>query len=492
MKAEELFDLIGEVDEKKVQESIMPVKRSGKTLWIKIGAAAACLCVVLTTGAVAADARAYNEAVDFFQEYGLSTEGLTRMEIKAVYRDITTKTYSYSKTADVIQRNISAGFSGTEIAQDEPAPQDIAELWEQIKATENKGVHYRPDYLYRQDEALGFSVHAKSILQKFDGNKLLWNVSFTEFYMEKWTEVSGGVLVWGYTPTWSSAQRANAWLAKVDDRGDILWKTELPHDFQREYIAGVLENGDGTYAVLSRGDLKFLVLSQYSPDGTEISTHKTEVGNEGIWNIARLGEDYIVQLGNKSTNVERIVRVDQDGNLTDAFAYTSEDCYYYITDMAEFAGKLYLSAYSVPRLSDEGDNAGTRYDIAAVLKYIDDNNLNQYNETPPSDNDNLYSEIPNEVLLPLLRNHYTAVLLVCDPSEGTPQTYYSVQGSLGGKLTAGDELAWDVESFSSAVYCSFTSAWTISGTCQVFRYSFDTNGTLLSQEKTDEVTTFAR
>lgn len=149
--------------------------------------------------------------------------------------------------------------------------------------------------------------------------------------------------------------------------------------------------------------------------------------------------------------------------------------------MAEFA-----------RLQDENDNAGTRYDIAGVLKYIDDNNLNQYDGLPPSNKDELYSEIPSEVLLPLLRNHYTAVLLVCNPIEGTPQTYYSVQGSLGGNLTAGDELSWDVESFSGATYCSFTSAWTISGTCQVFRYSFDPNGTLLNQEKTDEVTGFWR
>ena len=36
---------------------------------------------------------------EFFNEYGLSTEGLTRGEIKEVYRDITARTFSYSKTA---------------------------------------------------------------------------------------------------------------------------------------------------------------------------------------------------------------------------------------------------------------------------------------------------------------------------------------------------------------------------------------------------------
>lgn len=477
MKAEELFQLIGEADEKKVQEAILPIKRNHKVLWIKAGAAAACLCAVLATGAVAAEAHAYNEAVEFFREYGLSTDGLTRPEIKAVYRDIKTEAYSYSKTAEAIRSNKAVEFSGTEIAQEEPSPEDIARLWEQVRANENSGIHYNIQSFDREDETLGFSVHDRSVLEKYDGNQLLWSASFTEFYIEQWTPVSSGILVWGFTPTWFSQQPSSAWLAMVDDGGSLLWKRELSHGFGHETIAGILENADGTYAVFSRGDLNALVLSRYSSDGTEISSKKTEVGNVGIWNMARLGEDYIVQLGNKSDNVERIVKVDREGNVTDAFTYTSEDCYYYITDMAEFAGKLYLSAYSVPRLSDEQENAGGRYDAAGILSHI-------------FDRDHL--EISGEELLSLMRNHYTAVLLVCDPDEGTPQTFYSVQGSLGGRLTADGELLWNVESFANALFSPYTSAWSICGDCQIFRYAFDEGGTLLGQEKTDEVTKFYR
>lgn len=487
MKAEELFQLIGEADEKKVQETILPVKRNHKALWIKASAAAACLCAVLATGAVAAEAHAYNEAVEFFREYGLSTDGLTRPEIKAVYYDIKTGTYSYFKTAEAIWSNQAVEFSGTEIAQEEPSPEDIARLWEQVRANENSGIHYNIQSFDREDETLGFSVHDRSVLQKYDGNQLLWSVSFTEFYIEQWTPVSSGILVWGFTPTWSSQQPSSAWLAKVDDEGSLLWKRELSHGFEHESIAGILENADGSYAVFSRGDLKDLVLSRYSSDGTEISSKKTEVGNVGIWNMARLGEDYLVQLGNRSTDVERIVRVDQEGNVGDRatdverIVRVDEEGNvtgdYYITDMAEFAGKLYLSAYSAPRPADGKENIGGRYDIAAVLKYIFDNDQ---------------MKISSEELLALLRDHYTAVLLVCDPDTGTPQTFYSVQGSLGGKLTADGELLWNVESFANALFSPYTSAWSIRADCQIFRYSFDEDGTLLRQEKTDEVTEFYR
>ena len=70
-------------------------------------AIAACFILLIAIGfgsyAFVAEAKEYNNAVQFFNDYGLSTEGLTRGEIKAVYRDITTKTFTYSKTAEVIE-----------------------------------------------------------------------------------------------------------------------------------------------------------------------------------------------------------------------------------------------------------------------------------------------------------------------------------------------------------------------------------------------------
>lgn len=254
----------------------------------------------------------------------------------------------------------------------------------------------------------------------------------------------------------------------------------LNNGFDDEYIASVLENADGSYAVISRGDLKYFCLSQYTVDGKETYFHKTEVGNYGIWNAARFEDGYMVQLGSYMTNEHaKIVKVDREGNITESFSYGDEDSYYYITDMIEYNGNIYLSAYAVPRLANEDQSAGGRYEIAGVLNYLFDNNI---------------WEISCDELTPMVRDNYTAMLLVCEPNAGKPQEYYSVNGSLGGKLSVSDtgNLLWDVESITSTFFSPATSSFTIGGTSYVFRYTFDTSGMLISQEKTGEVVNYRR
>ena len=254
----------------------------------------------------------------------------------------------------------------------------------------------------------------------------------------------------------------------------------LNNGFEDEYIGEILENADGSYAVISRGDFKYFCLSQYTSDGKETYFKKTEVGNYGIWNAARLGDGYIVQLGSHMTNeYSKIIKVDYEGNITESFSYGGKDAYYSITDMIEYNGNIYLSAYSVPKLADEDQSAGGRYEIAAVLNYLFDNGI---------------WEISSEELTPMVRDNYTAMLLVCDPTTGTPQEFYSVKGSLGGELSLSDSgmLLWDVESITTTFFSPATSSFTIGGTSYVFRYTFDAIGELVSQEKTGEVVDYRR
>lgn len=333
---------------------------------------------------------------------------------------------------------------------------------------------------YKEDESLGLEVHDKSYLEKYDGDNLLWSVSISDFWIEDYSIVSDGVIAYGRTDTWSSTQISHAWMAKIDLDGNLVWKHMLNNGFDDEYIASVLENADGSYAVISRGDLKYFCLSQYTVDGKETYFHKTEVGNYGIWNAARFEDGYMVQLGSYMTNEHaKIVKVDREGNITESFSYGDEDSYYYITDMIEYNGNIYLSAYAVPRLANEDQSAGGRYEIAGVLNYLFDNNI---------------WEISSDELTPMVRDNYTAMLLVCEPNAGKPQEYYSVNGSLGGKLSVSDtgNLLWDVESITSTFFSPATSSFTIGGTSYVFRYTFDTSGMLISQEKTGEVVNYRR
>lgn len=116
--------------------------------------------------------------------------------------------------------------------------------------------------------------------------------------------------------------------------------------------------------------------------------------------------------------------------------------------------------------------------LARNLAYLFDNNI---------------WAISSEELTPMVRDNYTAVLL-CDPEGGAPDTFYSVKGSLGGKLAVNGagELAWDVESIVDTFFSPATSSFTIGGTCRVFRYTFDAAGAPASQEGTGEAVPYRR
>ncbi|MDD4494263.1 MAG: hypothetical protein PHV32_07935 [Eubacteriales bacterium] len=454
-----------------------------------------CIVLVLLASGIsgyviAAEAKEYKEAVTFFREYNLSTDGLSRSEIKDVYRDITTGKFTYGKTAEIIQKNVG----GHEIFQDEPTPEDLENLWNYTNGSYNgrffiknstkdaDGVSYKYYSEYKYDDSLGTDVYNKSVFEKYVDDKVAWNVEFDDFYIEDFVLSGDLVFVYGRTPTWPSNQPTYtqyAHMAMLSADGELLWHKKLANDFKDEYICAMLP-GENEIAVFSRGDLKYLCLSKFDLNGNVKSFHKNKIGNYGIWNAARLGDGYIVQLWSYfAGEYAYIVKVDSDGSVIDSFTYTSDDESYYITDMIEYNGNVYLSAYSVPILNEGEGDAGGRRDIAAVLNYIFDNNC---------------LDIKSEELTKLVRDHYTAVLLVCDPKSGEPQEFYSVKGSLGGKLALNDtgKLLWDVESITDTFYSPATSSFTIGGSSYIYRYTFDKNGTILSQDKTGEVSAFRR
>lgn len=106
-------------------------KKKSKIKILKLVASIAA-CFILLTFIVffAVEVKEYNDAVDFFNEYSLSTEGLEREEIKAVYADITTKSFSYAKTAEVIKKSLSTDqIEGYEGIQENPTPEEVEDLW---------------------------------------------------------------------------------------------------------------------------------------------------------------------------------------------------------------------------------------------------------------------------------------------------------------------------------------------------------------------------
>jgi len=105
MKGEKMYSIISNIDSDIVDEATnyKPKKSTSRFLCSKWVAVAACLVLLISTVSgltIYAEAKEYEEAISFFNEYSLNTEGLSRGEIKSIYRDITTNSFSYEKTAE--------------------------------------------------------------------------------------------------------------------------------------------------------------------------------------------------------------------------------------------------------------------------------------------------------------------------------------------------------------------------------------------------------
>ena len=439
---------------------------------------AACLALLFMLGAagigIAAEAGSYRAAAAFFSEYGLSAEGLSRAEIKAVYRDITTRRFENGATAQVLLRTVP----GLWLGQAEPTPEDLKALWDENvwrQKVPAAGYGYRIDYTEKTAEN-GVTSLEKSVVECFKDGVSVWTAVFPSFYVEKCVHTSVGTAVWGQIGTEYYFDDVSQFY-RVDDTGNILWGQRLRHGARRETIAAVTDNGDGTWAVFSRNnDTNELCVGRFAADGTELSVVKTAIGSLWVKNAVKLGDGYLVQLWNSfSGDTARLAKLDADGSLTESFTYEEADRDYTVTDMAEYGGQVYLSAYAVPKQTDEGG----RHEIANILDYV----FQKENW-----------EISSDELTPLVRDNYTAVLLLCGPAGGAPQTFYAAEGSLGGRLTVNEDglLQWDVESVYSAFFSPATSSFTIGGTCRVFRYTFGEDGRLLRQEDTGETTPYRR
>ncbi|MBQ9510463.1 MAG: hypothetical protein IJR55_01995 [Clostridia bacterium] len=500
MKKENISEIIGNIDEKYIEEAAMyeaPDKkiidrrgrmragraRTHKTKWA-IAVACAVLAISVSLGGVAyaAEAKEYNDAVMFFEQNGLAVDGLSRAELKAVYRDISTERFALDKTAEVILNSIP----GWEIYQETPTPSYIADLWKRntaIDTISKEGVSYSKNSVYTRDEQLGFDTFDKCVLDCYrDGNRL-WTAEFTDFAVDQCVYTQNGTAVYGFNARWPLEQKSYGWIARVDNSGEILWEKRLDHDgIKNEYVKAIIDNGDGTWTVISRGE-KYMFFDKFDINGNEISGKVIEIGYCGIGKAIKLGDGYLVQLGNifgRTSDTASVIKLDRDGNIIDNFKYNGDGNDYYITDMAEFGGQIYLSTYAVPTQKD----AGGRDEIGNVLRYISES----------GGFESLDEVISNDELTQKVKDNYTAVLLICDADGGAPKTFYSAKGSLGGKLFINDagRLEWQVESIVSTFFSPFTNSFTIGGTCKVYQYEFNSSGTLINQTDTGDFSVYRR
>ncbi len=430
--------------------------------------------------AVAAEAKTYRQALAFFQTHGLSTEGLSRREIKNVFLDITTKRFSYSKTAQVIQNSLTQEqLGGYQFPQENPTPEDLANLWNYTNYNgmfvpwekNYNNYQYENHFSYDPFKCKEFTVY------KMDGDTVLWSTNLDDFYAEGCTAVADGVIVYGSDYITSSSQDQFGWIAKFSQDGEFLWSYRLEHGFHQEGVFQVLENADGSYAVFTRAELQYICLSRFSPEGQELAFQSNDAKHLGTPKAVTHYSGGYLLLGWDGSSLGKM---DPQGNIDDSFQYEIDGYVCRITDMAEFGGQILLSGYLWPKLP-EGEQTYGRHEIAAILNKIYDENYLPY-------------DVSDGSLTALVRDHYTAVLLVCDPNEGTPQTFYSVRGALGSSIRVDSQgqLIWETENITHTFYSPATSSFTIGGTSFIYCYTFAPNGAFLGKENTGKVVNFRK
>lgn len=498
MKKELISDSIEGIDRKYIKEAAeyaaeKPSVSRKTPRVIKWVAAAACLVLVISIGfvgfSIAAEAREYAAAVEFFEENGLSTEGLSRDEIKAVYRDITTNSFTYGKTAEVIRKAVP----GFDIENEEPTPEELAEMWDAnvfncylnyhdpaYPSNGAAGIRYDVKCDVPAGEAPAY-VSSKCVVKCMRGGETLWARDFYEYnvYAQVYTEY--GTVIAGADYYWETGDyKSHAWLALISDEGDVIWEKRLNHaDLPSERIATLVDNHDGTFAAFGYVDYGIMTVAQYDMQGNELSFNSREGAT--VWKAALFGDGYLIRVGDNSVH-----KIDRQGNVEKSFSYASEDCVYVITDLIEFGGRVYLSAYAIPKQQDYDVfyGYGSHGEVADILNHL----------FSKRQGDDEMPEITSEELTAMLREKYTALLLICDPEGGAPETFYSVRGSLGAALSVNDagQLEWNAESIKSSFYSPATSSFSIGGTCRVYRYTFGGDGTLIGRADTGDETVFRR
>ena len=107
----------------------------------------------LSTYAIKVEAQEYQNAVEFFEANELSLNGLTRYEIKEIYKDITTNKFEYKKTGEVIVESIKSKVPGYSIEIDNVSSNELIsvwELWDEIRKNKTRLNRQNYDNKYKE------------------------------------------------------------------------------------------------------------------------------------------------------------------------------------------------------------------------------------------------------------------------------------------------------------------------------------------------------
>lgn len=470
----------------------------------RILAAAAGTALLLGTGAgvyaYAAARKEYKNALTFFYEQNLSAKGLSKNEIKEVYRDFYSKSFTNDLTTDVLLNSRTDVVRGYEITGDNV--EWDATVPETSLSDYKTPVYYEFERLYTPIEGTYDPTtdtyteeFDKSIFTKYRNGKKVWELSFQDIriydYYGNPEDDTEPVIVYGTGVSPTDSKDEIVTLLALDTDGTTLWKTVQNNLPGSETIDILLANQDGSYTAFgtcatdnTQKD-NYLCVNKYDKDGTPISSNLIDIKDHFIENVAPTSSGYLVYISSYITaEFSRVLKLDSEGTLLDDLRYESEEHDFFITDLCEYNGTVYISGYATPKSPEKFRNYRMR-NLYALIDKMHDTSFHTRDFT-------------DEELLALFREQFTAVLLVCEPDSGTPQEFYSVAGSLGDEVYVTDgSVCWFTKDIIDSSYSADVDidefGYTVTNQnfavlCRFYANTFHTNGSFKEQKKLDLMT----
>jgi len=439
---------------------------------ITILAIAASLLIVSGITVSASEAAEYGKAIDFFNEYDLSYKGLSRSEVKKVYRDITTESFSYGKTAQVLTQ----GIEGYEIKPSEMSSDDLSRLWlvgYDIKSsnasTESNGEY---EYYYvnivSENEDNDITYNYDKLTKKKNG-KIIWNKKLYNFYTEAICPAGNRILVAG-DPSSDGGAFSGSMIGVylINDDSSVEWYCEydskITQDNTQIDINYIMYKGESFVLFsVSRDDLW---ITEIDMNGKVICEEHLRYDSRGarITRAVEVDDSYLILRENSVSQI-------QNGKVSESVQYFSDGEKYVINDMIEYNGIIYLSGTLI---STENTN-----DAGLLQKY--NSKFGSYEAT-------------DSELLEFFRENHKAVVMVCDPSDSRAVKFYSLSGAAGSSLEiVNGSLKWNVNRHTTAkrlngdisTYYIATGCFAELGS-DVWSYIFDPYGQLCAEKDTGE------
>ena len=472
----------------------------------RIFLAAACIVLVaaMLVSCYVAEKVEYDSAVKFFNLNEFDTDGMSRDDIKRVWRDFTTERFSYDESYQLLEnsRDVTT-VRGADISILNSTNNHLSfsdtDLWSRVS---RRGA----DYLTNCDVGSGYdsddkyqTYYENAYIEKYVDGAAVWEAKFKRpFYINGYTVRDGRVLVWGDDMYDTRDCLIHTAVALLDDAdGTILWEQTLDSEYSFDEYAEAAFGEYGRIAVLTIAcDNRFassntLVFRELDDSGRVVTAHDHSMQKHSyIFNslLTQLSDGWLAEIqyeigtNDSATMCEpRLVKFNVMGEIVSEWTLSQDDdsTRPEITGAVEYDGRIWLSCeLSNTVISLEGMD---QRDFSGSGNFADG-----------------FSDEWRDAA----RKHFSSVVYILDPESGTPEQFFSVDGTILVSQLNGREkdfsidddgnLVWHIGRIIRCGYSPYTSSFSFYGITRQYDYIFDSGPVHLRQEKTDRFDSFRK